>query len=74
MKKMKKTDVIVAIIIFYVIVAFIYTIITGVGTFVADLIDGPTHYYLLYSWKNTEVAKKFQKKICTRNRRIYSNK
>lgn len=62
MKKMKKTDVIVAIIIFYVIVAFGYTIITGVGTFVADLIDGPTHYYLLYSWKNTEVAKKFQKK------------
>ena len=62
MKKMKKTDVIVAIIIFYVIVAIGYTIITGVGTFVADLIDGPTHYYLLYSWKNTEVAKKFQKK------------
>ena len=62
MKKMKKTDVIVAIIIFYVIVAFGYTIITGVGTFVADLIDGPTHYYLLYSWKNTEVAKKFEKK------------
>lgn len=62
MKKMKKTDVIVAIIIIYVIVAFVYTIITGVGTFVADLIDGPTHYYLLYSWKNTEVAKKFQKK------------
>lgn len=62
MKKMKKTDVIVAIIIVYVIIAFLYTIITGVGTFVADLIDGPTHYYLLYSWKNTEVAKKFQKK------------
>lgn len=62
MKKMKKADVIVAIIIFYVIVAVGYTIITGVGTFVADLIDGPTHYYLLYSWKNTEVAKKFQKK------------
>ena len=62
MKKMKKADVIVAIIIFYVIVAVGYTIITGVGTFVADLIDGPTHYYLLDSWKNTEVAKKFQKK------------
>lgn len=30
MKKMKKTDVIVAIIILYVIVAFVYTIITGV--------------------------------------------
>ena len=71
---MKKADVIVVIIIFYVIVAIGYTIITGVGTFVADLIDGPTHYYLLYSWKNTEVAKKFQKKICTRNRRISSNK
>ena len=62
MKKMKKADVIVAIIIFYVIVAVGYTIITGVGTFVADLIDGPTHYYLLYSWKNTEVSKKFEKK------------
>ena len=62
MKKMKKTDVIVGIVICYVIFAFVYTIITGVGTFVADLIDGPTHYYLLYSWKNTEVAKKFQKK------------
>lgn len=59
---MKKADVIVVIIIFYVIVAIGYTIMTGVGTFVADLIDGPTHYYLLYSWKNTEVAKKFQKK------------
>lgn len=62
MKKMKKTDVIVGIVICYVIFAIGYTIITGVGTFVADLIDGPTHYYLLYSWKNTEVAKKFQKK------------
>ncbi|MGN8659801.1 hypothetical protein [Catenibacterium mitsuokai] len=62
MKKIKKADVIVAIIIFYVIVAVGYTIITGVGTFVADLIDGQTHYYLLYSWKNTEVEKKFQKK------------
>ena len=62
MKKMKKADVIVAIVICYVIFAFLYTIITGIGTFVADLIDGPTHYYLLYSWKNTEVAKKFQKK------------
>nr|WP_279079186.1 hypothetical protein [Catenibacterium mitsuokai] len=62
MKKMKKADVIVAIVICYVIFAFVYTIITGVGTFVADLIDGPTHYYLLYSWKNTEVAKKFEKK------------
>ena len=62
MKKMKKIDVIVAIVICYVIFAIGYTIITGVGTFVADLIDGPTHYYLLYSWKNTEVAKKFQKK------------
>mgnify|MGYP000361996209 FL=1 len=62
MKKMKKADVIVGIVICYVIFAFLYTIITGVGTFVADLIDGPTHYYLLYSWKNTEVAKKFEKK------------
>lgn len=42
MKKMKKTDVIVAIVICYVIFAFLYTIITGIGTFVADLIDGPT--------------------------------
>ena len=64
MKKMKKADVIVAIIIFYVIVAIGYTIITGVGTFVADLIDGPTHYHLLYAWKNTEVAKKFKKNMC----------
>lgn len=63
MKKMKKTDVIVGIVICYVIFAIGYTIITGVGTFVADLIDGPTHYYLLYSWKNTEVAKKFQKNM-----------
>ena len=47
MKKMKKIDVIVAIVICYVIFAIGYTIITGVGTFVADLIDGPTHYYLL---------------------------
>lgn len=62
MKKMKKADVIVAIVICYVIFAFLYTIITGVGTFVADLIDGPTHYHLLYAWKNTEVAKKFEKK------------
>ena len=62
MKKMKKTDVIVGIVICYVIFAIGYTIITGVGTFVADLIDGATHYYLSYSWKNTEVAKKFQKK------------
>lgn len=62
MKKMKKTDVIVGIVICYIIFAIGYTIITGVGTFVADLIDGPTHYYLLYSWKNTEVAKKFEKK------------
>lgn len=62
MKKMKKADVIVAIVICYVIFAFLYTIITGVGTFVADLIDGPTHYHLLYTWKNTEVAKKFEKK------------
>lgn len=60
---MKKTDVIVGIVICYVTFAFLYTIITGVGTFVADLIDGPTHYYLLYSWKNTEVAKKFQKNM-----------
>lgn len=42
MKKMKKADVIVAIVICYVIFAFLYTIITGIGTFVADLIDGPT--------------------------------
>lgn len=42
MNYMKKADVIVVIIIFYVIVAVGYTIITGVGTFVADLIDGPT--------------------------------
>lgn len=62
MKKMKKADVIVVIVICYVIFAFLYTIITGIGTFVADLIDGPTHYYLLYSWKNTEVSKKFEKK------------
>lgn len=62
MKKMKKADVIVGIVICYVIFAFLYTIITGVGTFVADLIDGPTHYHLLYAWKNTEVAKKFEKK------------
>lgn len=62
MKKIKKADVIVAIVICYVIFAFLYTIITGVGTFVADLIDGPTHYHLLYAWKNTEVAKKFEKK------------
>ena len=46
MKQMKKADVIVAIVICYVIFAFLYTIITGIGTFVADLIDGPTHYYL----------------------------
>lgn len=39
---MKKADVIVAIVICYVIFAFLYTIITGIGTFVADLIDGPT--------------------------------
>lgn len=63
MKKMKKADVIVAIVICYVIFAFLYTIITGVGTFVADLIDGPTHYHLLYAWKNTEVAKKFEKNM-----------
>lgn len=62
MKKTKKADVIVGIVICYVIFAFLYTIITGVGTFVADLIDGPTHYHLLYAWKNTEVAKKFEKK------------
>ena len=59
---MKKREFISTIFLCYLVFIFIYSIITGIGTFVADLIDGPTHYYLLYSWKNTEVAKKFQKK------------
>lgn len=59
---MKKREFISTIFLCYLVFIFIYSIITGIGTFVADLIDGPTHYYLLYSWKNTEVAKKFEKK------------
>lgn len=70
MKKIDKDTIFV----YFLLVSFIIVIISGIVVVVADFIQGPIPNYLKYSFKNTEVAKKVSKKICTRNRRIYSNK
>ena len=58
MKKIDKDTIFV----YFLLVSFIIVIISGIVVVVADFIQGPIPNYLKYSFKNTEVAKKFQKK------------
>lgn len=58
---MKKREFISTIFLCYLVFIIIYSIITGIGTLIADIIQGPIPNYLKYSYKNTEVAEIYQK-------------
>ena len=50
------------ILFYFVLFSFIVSILLGLIIVITDFIESPIPNYLKYSFKNTEVAKKFEKK------------
>lgn len=51
------------ILFYFVLLSFIVSILLGLIIVITDFIESPIPNYLKYGFKNTEVAKKFEKNM-----------